>query len=165
MNDLPQNTDELLERINADWTVLMALIAPLTEEQFARPAADGWAIKDQLAHLTHWENWLLRHHMQGEPAQDVMQVDSEMLEDFEVDQVNALIQARSHSRPTADILTELQQTHQQLIAALSALPFDKLLQPRYADDPEARPLLLWVAGDTYEHYQEHSAIIREQCSN
>ena len=31
------------------------------------------------------------------------------------------------------------------------MPFDKLLQPRYADDPEQRPLLLWVAGDTYEH--------------
>lgn len=46
-----------------------------------------------------------------------------------------------------------------VVATLRQMPFDKLLQPRYADDPEECALLLWVAGDTYEHYQEHSAAL------
>jgi len=29
----------------------------------------------------------------------------------------------------------------------------------YADDPEKRPLLLWVIGDTSDHFAEHRAVI------
>jgi len=30
-----------------------------------------------------------------------------------------------------------------------------LLKPRHADDPEKRPLLLWVLSDSTEHFAEH----------
>jgi hypothetical protein len=62
-------------------------------------------------------------------------------------------------KTTAEVLDNFHQTHAAVVATLRQMPFDKLLQPRYADDPEQRPLLNWVAGDTHEHYQEHSAAL------
>jgi hypothetical protein len=39
------------------------------------------------------------------------------------------------------------------------MSFDDLMAPRHADDPEKRPLLLWVIGDTSDHFAEHRAVI------
>ena len=120
---------------------------------------DGWTIKDHLAHLTHWEQWLLRHHIAGEPAHDILKLDAEMLEEFDTDWVNDFVRQQGQSRSLQEVLDNFHQTHAEVVATLRQMPFDKLLQPRYADDPEQRPLLNWVAGDTYEHYQEHSAAL------
>lgn len=120
---------------------------------------DGWTIKDHLAHLTHWEQWLLRHHIVGEPPQDILKLDSVMMEDFDVDRANEIVLQQSRAHSLAKVLDNFHQTHAEVVATLRQMPFDKLLQPRYADDPEQRPLLNWVAGDTYEHYQEHSAAL------
>jgi hypothetical protein len=42
-----------------------------------------------------------------------------------------------------------------LIKKLDSTPFEDLLKPRDGDDPEKRPLLLWVLGDSNEHFAEH----------
>ena len=143
MSNYPTNTTELLTRIETEWDQLLAVVDQLSPAALTVPAEDGWSPKDQLAHLAHWEQWLLRHHMAGEPAHDVMQVDAQLLEE----------------RSLAAVLEELHRGHAQVVNTLTALPFADLLRPRYADDPEARPLLGWVAGDTYEHYQEHREIL------
>jgi hypothetical protein len=39
------------------------------------------------------------------------------------------------------------------------MSFDDLMAPRHADDPERRPLLMWVLGDTTEHFEEHRQTI------
>ena len=159
MSNYPTNTTELLTRIETEWDQLLAVVEQLSPEMLTIPAADGWSPKDQLAHLAHWEQWLLRHHMAGEPAQDVMQVDAALLEDFDVDRVNEIVLARSRERALADVLADLHSGHAQVVKTLTELPFADLLRPRYAADPAARPLLGWVAGDTYEHYQEHREIL------
>ena len=159
MSNYPTNTTELLTRIETEWDQLLAVVDQLSPATLTVPATDGWSPKDQLAHLAHWEQWLLRHHMAGEPAHDVMQVDAQLLEEFDVDRVNEIVLARSQERSLAAVLEELHRGHAQVVNTLTALPFADLLRPRYADDPEARPLLGWVAGDTYEHYQEHREIL------
>ena len=159
MSNYPTNTNELLTRIETEWDQLLAVVDQLSPETLTVPAEDGWSPKDQLAHLAHWEQWLLRHHMAGEPVQDVMQVDAQLLEEFDVDRVNDIILARSQERSLAAVLEELHRGHAQVVNTLTALPFADLLRPHYADDPANRPLLGWVAGDTYEHYQEHREIL------
>lgn len=159
MTNYPANTTELLNQIETGWQELMAVVARLDPAAMTTPAADGWTPKDQLAHLAHWEDWLLRHHMAGEAAHDIFQVDAQLLEEFDVDQMNALVLERNRQRSVDEVMAELQQTHAQVVKTLTELPFADLLRPRYADDAEARPLLGWVAGDTYEHYQEHREIL------
>lgn len=159
MNQLPQSTAELLDRVEQEWSRLLSGLASLSPAQMTTPDADGWSIKDHLAHLTHWEQWLLRHHIAGEPAHDILKLDAAMLEEFDTDWVNEQVRQQNSPRSLPEVLDNLHQTHAEVVATLRQMPFDKLLQPRYADDPEQRPLLNWVAGDTYEHYQEHSAAL------
>jgi hypothetical protein len=39
------------------------------------------------------------------------------------------------------------------------MSFEDLLTPRHAEDPEKRPILLWILGDTTEHFLEHRETI------
>jgi hypothetical protein len=55
-------------------------------------------------------------------------------------------------------------THNQVLDALGPMTFADLMQPRFADDPEARPLINWVIGNTYDHYQEHRQTIQDGLS-
>jgi hypothetical protein len=41
------------------------------------------------------------------------------------------------------------------------MSFQDLLMPRHADDPEKRPLVMWVIGDTSDHFAEHRATIEK----
>lgn len=159
MTNYPTNTTELLNWIETGWQELLAVVDRLSPDALTTPAADGWTPKDQLAHLAHWENWLLRHHMAGEPAHNILQVDAKQLEEFDVDQMNALVLESNRQRSVAEVMADLHQTHAQVVKTLTELPFADLLRPRYADDPDQRPLLGWIAGDTYEHYQEHREIL------
>src|SRR6516164_8351946 len=50
----------LLEDIRTGYERLEAIIAPLSEAQMTTPTVNGtWSVKDNLAHLTVWQDYLL----------------------------------------------------------------------------------------------------------
>ncbi len=55
----------------------------------------------------------------------------------------------------------MKQVYKKLVTKLDAMSFEDLLKPRDADDPQKRPLLLWVLGDTTEHFAEHRQTIEK----
>ena len=74
--------------------------------------------------------------------------------------INPELFERNKNRPVQDVLDELRRTYDRLVAKLEGMSFDDLMKPRYPEeDPEKRPLLLWVLGDTTEHFAEHRATI------
>jgi hypothetical protein len=75
--------------------------------------------------------------------------------------INPVLFERNKDRSAEEVLIELRQVYEKLLAKLEATPFDDLLKPRHADDPEKRPLLLWVLGDTTEHFAEHRQTIEK----
>ncbi len=58
-------------------------------------------------------------------------------------------------------MRRFEETHTQLAARISALADEDLskpithFQPDDPDDPDERPVLRKIIGDTYEHYAEH----------
>lgn len=157
-SNLPQNQAELIRRIEQDWTELMNLVGRLSEAQLEIPLDDGWSAKDHLAHLAAWERHLLLAHLQGRPAAESLDVDEATAAQYDIDTLNEIIYRRNQPRPANEVLAELRQVHAQVVAALAQTPFERLMQPRYPDRPD--PLLQWVIGNTYEHYQEHEAAIQ-----
>jgi len=157
---MPQDKNYLLERIQHEWAALMQAIEGLTPEQMSVPDAGGWAIKDNLAHLTAWEQFMLLHYLQGRPPHEAMQIDAVTMERLDENGINAVLFERNRNRPVADILTDLRHSHEQVVAFLEQMPFSDLMKPRFLDDPQARPLINWVIGNTYEHYQEHRQTIQ-----
>ncbi len=63
------------------------------------------------------------------------------------------------SRDKAELMNNFHASHAKLVTRLATTLFEELLQPRYINDPEAPSPLLWIGGDTFEHYQEHRTIL------
>lgn len=158
-NSLPRDKADLMARIRREWATLEQVIAGLSEAHLAAAEADSWAVKDHLAHLIAWQQWLLRHHLRGEPDYVVMGVDAKTLETSDTDELNDIIYRRNRDRSGSEVLAELRESHAQVVATLDEMPFEAMLKQRYPDDPEARPVLAWIIGNTYEHYAEHAAYI------
>ena len=75
--------------------------------------------------------------------------------------INPVLFERNRNQSVEDVLNELRRAYAELVEKLDSTPFEELLKPRRADDPEKRPLLLWVLGDTLEHFAEHRATIEK----
>jgi hypothetical protein len=125
------------------------------------PDEGGWSPKDNLAHLAEWMNILMGCHMDRHPAHEVMGVDEEVVKGWKMEIINPVLFERNKNRPRGKVMEMLKQAYSQLEAKLRTTPFEDLLKPRHADDPEKRPVLLWVLGDTNEHFQEHRETIEK----
>jgi len=151
----------LLKSIRREWDTLLHTIEHLTPEQMVAPDAGGWSPKDNLAHLTIWLKVLSGFHMDHKSAEEVFGIPKEMAEDFDFDRVNAYTVEQSRGRSAEEILNELKARYAEIMARLESLPFEELLQPRFADDPTKAPLLNWVLGNTTDHFREHRTNIEK----
>ena len=158
---VPGSMPELLAAIEHEWKLLWEVIAKLDEAKMSSPDAGGWSPKDNLAHLSEWMNSLMGYHLDRRPPHEVMRVSEEVTKDWDMEVINPVLFERNRNRPTQDVLDELRSVYSTLIGKLKAMPFEDLLKPRHAEDPEKRPVLMWVLGDTTEHFAEHRATIEK----
>ena len=158
---LPQTMPELLSDIEREWKELWRVVVRLTPEQMTTPDTGGWSPKDNLAHLAEWMNALMGYHMDRRPAHEVMSLPPELTCAWDFDVTNPALFERNRNRSVEDIIAEIKRTYSALTLKLRSLPFEALIQPRHADDPERRPLLNWILGDTTEHFAEHRATIEK----
>lgn len=156
---LPGSIAELQERIERGWSDLRAVIDGLTPAQMETADTGGWSIKDNLAHLTAWERYMLLGHLQGQPASEAFGLD-EITAEWHFDQINAALFERNRDRSLDDVMQSARATHQAVVDYLADVPFETLMRQKMEDDPQKRPLLDWIAGDTYLHYEEHLEAIR-----
>jgi hypothetical protein len=158
---VPGSKAELMSAIKREWKLLMDVVIKLDEQKMTTPDEGGWSPKDNLAHLAEWMNALMGHHMDKRPAHEVFGVSEEVTKGWDMEVINPVLFERNKDRSTEDVLSHVQQVYEKLLAKLDAISFDDLLKPRHVDDPEKRPLLMWVLGDTTEHFAEHRAMIKK----
>jgi uncharacterized damage-inducible protein DinB len=145
-----------LPRIEAAWSDLTGLVNQVEEAGgLSQAGEDDWTVKDHLAHIAAWEHSLLAL-IQGHDRESAMGL-TEVPEG--IDNVNEAIR-RLHETDTAgEALGYFRDSHAQLVAALGELSDADLQQPyslyQRSDPDEKRPVVGWVAGNTYEHYAEH----------
>jgi hypothetical protein len=151
----------LLKAIQREWDVLLYTADQLTPRQMTTPDAGGWSPRDNLAHLSEWMKILLGYHLDRRPSHEVMGVDPAATENWDFNVMNALLFERNRHRTTEDVLNELKARYAEVIARLEGMPFEDLLAPRFEDDPEKRPVLNWVLGNTTEHFVEHRQTIEK----
>ena len=159
---VPENKAELMSAIKREWNLLMDVAARLQENnKFTTPDEGGWSAKDNLAHLAEWMKALMGYHMDRRPPHEVFGVPEEVTKDWDFEVINPVLFERNRNRSTEDVLDQLKRVYEQLVAKLDATTFEDLLKPRHADDPEKRPILMWVLGDTTEHFAEHRETIEK----
>ena len=121
--------------------------------------ADGWAVKDHLVHIAAWEHSLLAL-LDGSDRRSAMGVGPEPQD---TDAINAAVWSLHRNKTPEQALDYFRQTHALLMKRLGAmsdadleLPYNHY-QPNDPRDPnDDRPAVDWVAGNTYEHYAEHT---------
>jgi hypothetical protein len=155
----PKDKDELLDRIRKEWNALDRAVTGLSEERMSVPGEGGWSIKDHLSHLAAWERWLRLCYLHHRPGYEVLEIDEPTFQTLDENGINAILQERNQGRPLEEVLTEHRRGHAELLAELNGYSFEDMLKPVDPQDPEQRPLLGWIIGNTYDHYREHRETI------
>ena len=158
---VPGSKSELMSVIARDWDLLMQAVLRLDESQMTTPDEGGWSPRDNLAHLAEWMNVLMGYHIDRRPAHEVLGVSEELTKGWDMEVINPVLFERNRDRSTDEVLAWLKQVYAEVVGKLESMSFEELLPPRHADDPEKRPVLLWVLGDTSEHFAEHRETIEK----
>ncbi len=157
--------DELLERIRAKRKELALTIVELDEAELEAFNEDGWTVKDQLAHLATWERGIA-FLLQKRPRYAGMGLDKATWRDLTMDEINAIIHRHYQDADLEDVLAYYQEAHDELKAAINALDEEELyqlyayFQPDEPGQDSGRPIIDWIIGNTYDHYEGHLEIIR-----
>jgi uncharacterized protein (TIGR03083 family) len=157
-SSLPRNAADLINRIRHEWSALLHVVENVSQEQMCAPGPGGWSVKDILAHVTEWEQFLLENQFRDCPAHEALQVDKALLEHPDFDELNAIQVERNRNRPVADVLANLHDVHSQLLAELENIP-DTALTERIDTFFGTHPRALVVKWITYHHYEEHHEMI------
>lgn len=158
-NHIPKSKEELISRIEREWSELMKVVDQLTPEQLLTPDDGGWTPKDNLAHLFEWLNILVGYHLDRRPSHEVVGVDPAATKDWDFQIMNEIMFERDRHIPIDRVLEKLKQTYADTLTRIDAMSYEELMQPRHADDPEKDPIILWVIGNTIEHFEEHRKTI------
>ena len=159
---IPGSKSELMAVIEREWDLLMDAVAKLEmADKMTTPDEGGWSPKDNLAHLAEWMNILTGYHIDHRTPHDVLGVSEDVTRDWDFNVINDVLFERNKDRSTEDVLTGLKSMYEETVNRLNAMSYDDLLVPRRADDPDKRPLILWVMGDTSEHFAEHRETIEK----
>ena len=154
---VPREKGQLLTRIREARAALDRTVDRLSEAQLTARGPDGWSGKDHLAHLAAWEGKIVAV-MEGRPAHEGLGLDEATYRGANIDEINAHLHERARARPLPDVLAAFRRTHERLLVALEALPEAELTRP-YQSADAGDVLADGIAGNTYEHYEEHRAAI------
>ena len=145
--------------IEKSWNELDALVGQLGDEGLMLTGADGWAVKDHLAHIAAWEASLIGL-FEGTDRAAAMGIAAS--DDDGTDAINAAIWSLHRDKTPQQAVAYFRETHaalMRLLGKMSDADFElsyNHYQPNQPRDPsDDRPALEWVAGNTWEHYAEH----------
>lgn len=152
--------NSVVEPIEKSWNELTALVESMGPDGLTVTGPDGWAVKDHLAHVAAWEASLIAL-FEGADRGQAMGIKATGQEG--TDEINHELWARHHAMSPEQAMAYYRDTHTALVRLLASMSDEDLQRP-YNDfqpnDPRApddnRPAMDWVAGNTWEHYNEHA---------
>jgi len=130
---------ELDERIRRSWDELLQAVGALDDGLLTAPGPEEWSVKDHLAHVARWEEYLLAA-LEGRDPAAALGLPGGQDEDAE----NAVLYARDAGLSAEEVRRLLADTHAAVVARL-----------RTADDADLQRHLELIEGDTWKHFDEH----------
>lgn len=155
----------ILDTMETEYQAFVEMLAPLDGWQLTTPGAtEAGSIKDVLAHLTARQKHLLtilQAACQGtEPTGPIRHLSGE-----DVDGMNREFYAAARARPLQEVWAAFRVTYKQVQEAVEALCAETIMDSEQIAWLHGLPLRDYIAGNTYEHYQEHGLWIRAWLSN
>ncbi len=151
-DDPEKRKAELLDRVQTAHARLEQTLAQLSAGQMEAPGTVGaWSAKATVGHISWWEQVPL-HALRSEPDEDILPG-----EQWNIDRANAVLFERNQARPLADVLAAFHDSYFELLHELQTMPAARLDE----EAPYGGSLLELIAGNTYEHYDEHTGLLAE----
>ena len=149
-----QDKTQLLDDMRKGYAAFSALLASLSSEQMTTPEVNSnWSVKDNIAHLTVWQQRVINMLPAIREQRDLPDPTPAMTEE----EINAMYYQQFKSQPLDQVVQTFHATSRQLIAEVEATSIEDLTKPiAWLDE---RPVWGYIAGNSYEHFQEHSTII------
>ena len=150
----------ILHEMHTNYASLEEILTSLDETQLTKKGViPDWSIKDILAHIAAWHHRLLTWLDAATRNEEPTISGPDSVE--EMDALNAQFYQENKSRSLNEVLTDFRTTYLQITHTIQAMHEEDLISPHRFVWSQGRPLWQLVAGDTYEHYQEHMAQIQE----
>ena len=143
------NKQELLNEAARQYKAFHEAIHGLNEEQMTTVWLGTWSVRDIVAHMSGWHREMvpaLERIARGErPVPAGVSYD-------DVDGWNEKFAAARSNTPVADVLLELDKTHEDFMHAAAQVPDERFVEGKTA----------WkiVDGNSAHHYKEHGDQIR-----
>jgi hypothetical protein len=141
---------------------LEATLAGMNEQQLTAPILEGgWSAKDMMDHLAFWEQSMLDRIQRaagGERIHRPQATDEQR--SAEIDRINTAAQAAAQSRQLADVRSEFDRSYLEVLSYIETLSESQIFDPGEISAMLGYPAIQLIAGDTYEHYQEHSEALQ-----
>lgn len=157
---VPHTMTEVITRIKQAMQCVIQAVTPLSPAQMLEPRlSDGHSVKDVLAHLTWWDQWLLftlpaDQHTPHPPITPPLVDHIPPTNDW-ADEMNAKVYAYNQPRALSLIQAEFTATGNQLLERVSQLSITDLYNPDGISAVIGQPVAPLVLG-IYEHYEEHA---------
>jgi translation initiation factor IF-1 len=150
----------LLTRIEQAMHRVVQAITPLSPAQMLEPRLSGGrSVKDVLAHLTWWDQWLLfrlpADHTTLHPPITPPLVEQIPSTNDWADAMNAKVYAYNQPRGLSVIQAEFTTTCDDLLQRVAQLTIADLYDPDGIAARIGQPVAPLVLG-IYEHYEEHA---------
>lgn len=156
-----RSKSDLLEAIEREHDTLVALVEALPPESRDTAAVwgDGWTVKDLCAHLTEWEQILLRWYRDGlegrKPA-----VPAAGYKWNETPRLNQAIWRKHRSRSWRTVRQEFDSSYEEVLGLARRLGEDELLTPSAFSWTGNLPLMTYLAANTSSHYRTAKKLIK-----
>lgn len=143
---------EFINNLRIERAKLDSTLAALTPRQLTRRASPkAWSVKDHLAHLTYWEQYMLQRVRQALLGEAPKWVSTE-----EETEINAQVFERNRSRSLARVLADLHRSLADTLELVDALSEEDLTHPRRFAWMKGKPLWQYIANESFaEHYHDH----------
>ncbi len=158
--DEQMTKEKIVENVQRERESLEKTLAQLSNEQMTRTGVESdWSVKDILAHITDWEQRMVRwidESLRGEvperPAPGMTWDD--------LDRLNEQTYLKNRDRPLDDVLSGFDSSYQQTLKTVKGLTEEDLIDPDRFAWREGDPLWHMVAANTWWHYKEHNQTIQ-----
>lgn len=144
-----READAIIAELEASRSAVMAAVEGLSDEQLARPAADGWSIRDHLAHLTAVDE--LRFFEISRIARGGSAAFHGITDEV-FDQLNAATTEHRRGMTVLQVLEDMEFARALVLDAVSHAPDEALDEKQYGG--------VGLRGSA-EHDRSHADAIRE----
>jgi hypothetical protein len=165
--ETPTTKEQLLAQINEEYAAFVALAQQVPPERRSEPISGALSLKDIVAHICDWENWMLLRMRSASAGETLAPRSGDQGETgapgTDIDSVNAAIFERYQDADWETVWADLERTHEESLRELADLSESDLFDPARVkavtglDDGAAYML---VVSNTSDHYREHADELR-----